>query len=529
MSEEDIQAAVDEAEEFDPNQNGRQPASSPRLLVGSDVELAQFVIDDLRTRLGEVVFCEGGFWYYTGTRWRGIPEHEVELAVQRYDGTVFRTQSNSASVVKLNDARVRSIIKQMAPKLTRLDFFSQAPAGTNCASGFIRFAPDGTPTLEPHRSEHRCRHVLKGHWTGALATEELDCWTGFSLLGHLLQGVFRGDPDAAQKVLVLQEIAGAAAIGYGTRLREPKAVILKGETAENGKSQILDIFRSLLPPGAVASIAAAKMADERFLPGLIGVHLNAADELSGAHAIASEAFKAVVTGEPVTGRDVYRSAVTFRSVAQNVFCTNALPSFAGGMDRGVRRRLLVIPFNRVIPKDERVEKIGLRIGEEEPDLLLTWAIEGASRLIRQRDFTLPPSSTDALKNWLSTADPVIAWAEAEVTAADPASAGWREARIKSGDAYSLFRRFAENEGFNKDRLPAINSFVTRLTAHRPTITVKHTNKGNWLTGINIDGYEPPAGQHGLPLGAPVEDLTSLRRPFSLKGEGVVGKSPSCLQ
>src|SRR5207248_2497526 len=155
------------------------------------------------------------------------------------------------SVVKLNDTRVRSIIKQMAPKLTRLDFFSQAPAGINCASGFIRFAPDGTPTLEPHRSEHRCRHVLKGHWTRALATEELDCWTGFSLLGHLLQGVFRGDPDAPQKVLVLQEIAGAAAIGYGTRLLEPKAVILKGETAENGKSQILDIFRSLLPPDAI--------------------------------------------------------------------------------------------------------------------------------------------------------------------------------------------------------------------------------------------------------------------------------------
>jgi phage/plasmid-associated DNA primase len=188
-----------------------------------------------------------------------------------------------------------------------------------------------------------------------------------------------------QKIALVQEIAGAAALGHGPKLRQPKAVILWGPTAENGKSQILDLFRGLLPPSAIASIPAGKMGDERFAPGLIGKHLNAADELSSAAAIASDTFKNVVTGEPVTGRDVYRSAVTFRAVAQHVFCTNTLPSFAGGMDRGVQRRLLVIPFNHVIPKAERVERIGQIIGEEEADVLLAWTVEGASRLIRQRD------------------------------------------------------------------------------------------------------------------------------------------------
>jgi phage/plasmid-associated DNA primase len=59
---------------------------------------------------------------------------------------------------------------------------------------------------------------------------------------------------------LVQEIAGAVALGYGTRVGQPKAVILAGATAENGKSQILDLFRGLLPLDAVASIAAAKMA-----------------------------------------------------------------------------------------------------------------------------------------------------------------------------------------------------------------------------------------------------------------------------
>jgi putative DNA primase/helicase len=205
------------------------------------------------------------------------------------------------------------------------------------------------------------------------------------------------------------------------------------------------------------------MSDERYLPWLIGKHLNAADELSGASAIASDAFKAIVTGEPVTGRDVYRPAVTFRPVAQHVFCTNSLPSFAGGMDRGVQRRLLVIPFNRVIPKEERIERIGQIIGEEEADLVLGWAVEGASRLIRQRDFTIPISSDEALKHWLSTADPVIAWAEASVTTVDPASLECSDASMKSKHAYAHFKDFAVEEGFQKDRLPALNGFVQRLT------------------------------------------------------------------
>jgi putative DNA primase/helicase len=474
-----------------------QNARPPQLTIGSDVEIARHVIQDLNSRLGDIVFCDGKFWHYGGTHWRGIADHELRLAVQTYDGTTFRTLDNPISVVKLNEARVHSIIKQMEPMLARPDFFAGGPGGINCASGFVSFAPDGAPCLAPHDPEHRCRHVLKGSWDAGDLMWNLQLLFG-ARLGLLLDGVFRGDEDADQKVALLQEIAGAVAVGYGTKLRRPKAVILSGATAENGKSQVLDLLRGLLPPEAIASIAAAKMSDERYLPWLIGKHLNAADELSGASAIASDAFKAIVTGEPVTGRDVYRPAVTFRPVAQHVFCTNSLPSFAGGMDRGVQRRLLVIPFNRVIPKEERIERIGQIIGEEEADLLLAWAVEGASRLIRQRDFTIPLSSDEALKHWLSTADPVIAWAEEKVTTVDPVSPEWGETRMKSSEAHAHFKRFAVEEGFQKDRLPALNVFVQRLTAHLPTIKVKHKSKGNWLTGLKIEGYDPETMRNSFP-------------------------------
>jgi phage/plasmid-associated DNA primase len=306
--------------------------------------------------------------------------------------------------VKLNKTRVDSIIHEMTAMLARPEFFADASVGINCASGFIAFAQDGTPTLRPHDPEHRCRHVLKGSWTSSWAAEEEPIFILLEsldlLLVRLLEGVFLGDADGVEKRKLLAEIAGAAALGYGNKLRQPKAVILEGKTAENGKSQVLDLFRGLLPPQAVASIPAAKMGDQHFVVGLIGKHLNASDELSGADAIAGDVFKAVVTGEPVTGRDLYCPAITFRPIAQNVFATNALPSFKGGMDKGVQRRLLVISFNRTIPEDGRVENIGLRIADEEADWLLKWAVAGASRVIRQRAFTIPPSSKIALRDWL---------------------------------------------------------------------------------------------------------------------------------
>jgi phage/plasmid-associated DNA primase len=472
MSDETIRDLADVAEEWSSEDEGRYGPPG-QVLIGSDVEIAEYVAADLRSHLGRVIFCEGHFWHYDKSHWRAIDAAELRCVVHRYDGAVYGPKNN---VVRLGKSRIDSVIHEMGAMLGEPDFFKLAPVGINCASGFIKFITDGTPSLEPHDAEHRCRHVLKGKWTESLSTVELELVVRFSRLGQLVYGVFEGDPDAEQKVALLQEVAGAAATGYGTQLRDPKAVILKGERAENGKSQVLDLYRSLLPPDAVASMPAGKMSEERYLPQLAGKFLNAADELSASSAIASDTFKAVVTGEPVTGREAYLPAVSFRPVAQHVFCTNTLPSFSGGMDRGVQRRVLVVQFNRVIPKEERVEHIGLRVGEEEPDLLLAW------------DFTIPPSSDEALRNWLLGADPVVAWVNAGgVTVVDPETSGWKEAKVKSGDAYRVFKMFAEREGFPMNKLPSVSSFVQRLRANCPTIQTKHTNTGNWLRGIRVAG------------------------------------------
>ena len=67
------------------------------------------------------------------------------------------------------------------------------------------------------------------------------------------------------------------------------------------------------------------MGDERHIIGLAGKLLNASDELSFSAAIVSDTFKAIITGEPVDERNVYKSRVEFRPMAQHLFATNTLP------------------------------------------------------------------------------------------------------------------------------------------------------------------------------------------------------------
>lgn len=459
-------------------------ADQKTLEIGSDVEIAGRVGEDLHRAHGDIIHADGNFWRYEVTHWLAIPEHELRRAVHDYDGAHFKTPTGEPSRVKLSKSRVDSVLNEFAAKVEQPSFFENVAVGINCASGFIRFDRHGLPELVAHDPDHRCRHTLPGRWspgTGGLPPDG-------SLLGRLLDGVFRGDDDAVAKVDLLAEIVGAAALGYATRLRQPRAVILKGETAENGKSQVLDLARGLLPPSAICSVTAGRMGDERHIIGLVGKLLNASDELSSADAIASETFKAVVTGEPVQGRDVYKSRVEFRPVAQHLFAANNLPGFAGGMDRGVQRRLLVIQFNRVIPTEERIEAIGRRIADEESDLLLGWAVRGAARLIQHRDFSIPASSKAALNDWLYGADPVLAWL-AECVETRPIVDD--EPKVRTNYAHHQFRAWAEAAGFKRDTLPAINAFVQRIKANAAGTEYRRRSDGPVFLGMVVRHFSSP--------------------------------------
>jgi P4 family phage/plasmid primase-like protien len=430
-------------------------------LLRSDVQIAKAMAEAHAADKN----AEGRIWRFRDRRWQAILEDELHREAMRYD----------SEAAPLSKGRVDSIIACLGYELgDDLEFFAGRIVGINCASGLITFAKDGQPSLSrSHDREHRQRHLLAGQWQPGAASEPPEG----SLLATYLRGAFASDPEAEEKIGLLQEIAGVAALGYGTRLTSPKAVILLGRTAENGKSQFLDMLIGLLPPNAVCSVPPERLGDDNKIVLLAGgALLNVSGELSGA--IASERFKAVITGDLLDARKAYgRDTVLFRAEAQHVYAANQLPPFRGGMDAGVRRRLLVVEFLRTIPPEERIPDIGKRIAHEEPDALLAWAVEGARRVIARGHFLEPASSKRALEEWTQTADAVAGWIADRVLPPIEGAAA-EPARVSSADAFADFRLWCMAE----------EGQATRMKQRRFTED---------LQGAGLPGVRYIPGQHGF--------------------------------
>ena len=151
------------------------------------------------------------------------------------------------------------------------------------------------------------------------------------------------------------------------------------------------------------------------------------------------------------------------------------------MDRGVQRRLCVVPFNRVIPLEERIADIGRSVAQREPGLLLSWAVQGASRVLRDKVFTIPSSCRQALREWIFAADPVLAWLDERV---EVDVVGDVQNGIKTSAAYNEFRVWAAAEGFKS--LPEINGFVQRVMSADRRIEHRRSGKaGRRFIGMRI--------------------------------------------
>ncbi|AWK85158.1 DNA primase family protein [Azospirillum thermophilum] len=442
---------------------------------GSDVEMSYLTRDMLIYQYGSVVFTEGEFWSFSATHWVPLPDEILRQYAHKFDGKFYLKPGGKRDKVLLNKGRIDSILHEVAMLMTVRNFFSDAPIGINCLTGFVEIGPNGG-TIYEHSPRHKQRHLIEAHYDA-----EKPALPG-PLLTKLLNGCFANlEPDeSAARILMLSQIGGAAIAGMATKLKKPKAAVLHGQTAENGKSQFLECFRAFLPADAVCAFSIQQIGDERYIPRLSGKLLNTCDELSAA-AVTSDTFKRVVTGEALSGREVRRLAVEVRPVAQHVFSTNVLPSFIGGADRGVRRRLLIVPFERSIPDSEKVENIGARIADEEADGLLAWLIAGAVSLVQAGFFHESQACKQALDDWLFNSDVVLAWLneECEVT-------GKAEDAVPSSLAYSAFSVWAKGEGY--DRIPNANIFKQRMLAADPQsrIAWKPTNKGKVITGLRME-------------------------------------------
>ena len=437
------------------------------LPIGSEVEIAQRLFVDLEVKYGHIVYAEGYYWVYRLNHWQVLNDKEIRRILHLYDGAAY---GNGGSI-KLSGNKMEGVLKILPSLFDEEDFFKEKVVGINCLSGFIQFSAHGEPELIDHNPDHRQRFVIDAHWPLNKQTNEK------LLFNTLMEGCFNNDEDAEQKVQLLAEIMGAACLCYGTKVKSPKAFVLYGASANNGKSQILKLMRDLLPKEARVSVSPKNFDIDHYKITFVGATLNAVDELS-TNAIASDSFKQLVTGDEISGCAKYKAPISFAPQAIHVFSANVLPPFRNGFDKGVKRRLMVIVFNRSIPEKEKVECIAEKIIENEKDYLLSFAVIGAQRLLQNGSYIEPKSSKNALREWVYNADPVQAWFDSCVELAP-------YFKIAKSTVYKNFELWAQNEGYNKSHLPKPNNFTQRLKSIWPHFKDGKTGKYRYYEGIKL--------------------------------------------
>ncbi|MDC0971445.1 bifunctional DNA primase/polymerase [Alphaproteobacteria bacterium] len=366
----------------------------------SHTSIAKHILKTLTLNKPTPVYAEGCLWVYEETHWVSLDMPQQRQLVQELDGMKAGKKTFMA-----NASTIDGVLKELCAMCDQKDFFASPPTGVNLSNGFVMIKRNHPACLVEHHPDHRQRHTVNAVWNGGLEREPS------GLFKTLLDGCF-GDSNEAKKIQkIIFQLIGLSCASVSTDLTEPKAFVFYGPTAANGKSQILELIRQLLPKEAVACIPPADFAKEQFLANLIGRTVNLADELSTSKAISSDKMKQVVTGEMITAKLLYRQPIQFKPKALNIFATNALPGFHGGVDTGVERRLAVIPFDFTIPKSERVLNIGKLAAEGQADEIISIAINELSELLERGYFDLPKTIEEATEQWFHDADLIQMWFE----------------------------------------------------------------------------------------------------------------------
>jgi P4 family phage/plasmid primase-like protien len=396
---------------------------------GDHVEIAQQTLGELRGDGEPLVFDEGALCRYqpaTGL-WKAVDLAAQSCVIQRFAGAVVKGEGKPKPL-KIHAGDVTGSIKLAHDQAAKPGFFADGRPGIAFANGFVKVSAKSI-VKHRHAPDNRARYGYPFRYKRAVAGP---------MFLKFLHSLFRDDGDREEKISLLQEFWGASLLGIATKYQ--RAVIAQGD-GENGKNALADVMMAAFPPDAVAALAPQHFESEYRRAMLAGKRINVVSELPEAEIIASESFKAIVTGDMIDGRHIREAPFNFRAVAGHFFCANELPGTAD-QTPGFWRRFLVVTFKRSFRDDpERDPHIARKIIDKELPSIVAWMIVGAQRLMREGVYTIPSSHYAAMTAWQAAANPVASFLAEEARDAADGEAGTPAAIL-----YNRFRNWCSTNG-----------------------------------------------------------------------------------
>ena len=223
--------------------------------------------------------------------------------------------------------------------------------------------------------------------------ENADCPEWLAFLNHNLEG-------DKERIAVLQEFVGYC-LFWDTRCH--KFLLLEGES-RTGKSTFTDIVTALLGEENVSHVPLEAFGQRFALSSTLGKLANICGDTGEIDSVAEGQFKQFTGGDRMDFERKYRDQIHTYPTARVIIATNNRPRF---LDRSeaIWERMILVPWNKVIPKEERDEELRERIKRNELPSILIWALAGEARRREQGHFTQAQAVYDAIEDYKRETNP----------------------------------------------------------------------------------------------------------------------------
>ena len=377
--------------------------------------------------LGPLAYTGGTFWRYEKGVWKPFPEEALGNICTR------------ALKENVQPSWIDGTIKILGTMVFRDE--KDWPRYTNyvnCLDGMINV---DTTDLEPHKPEFGSRSQVPCRY---------DWNADYPLWMTSLEEIFPKEPE---KIKVLQEFFGYCLL---QDCRFERAIFLYG-TGANGKSTVLHVLRQMIGKENTSSLNISDLADRFSLYFLQGKLVNLATETTSRNPIATEIFKACVSGDSISAEKKYKEKFEFEPYAKFLIAMNDTPVIAD-KSYGFERKVIVLQFCRRFTEKERDVELKWKL-EKERDGIFMWSLLGLGRLLNQRDFTVQGIVRQDTDKFMSALNPLIIFTQEEL------DFGPDEKEL----CVNLWQRYAKWCADGHNRALSRNRFYEQLQANFPSI------------------------------------------------------------
>ena len=260
-----------------------------------------------------------------------------------------------------------------------------------------------------------------------------------------LDEVFLSD---AGKIKFIQEAVGYA---FHKSMPIPAIFFLIGDGG-NGKSVFINTISNLCGKENVCNVSLNKLNDEKYILELFGKMINVSGETPNSRFMNTDLVKAVVAGDWVTGREVYKKPSKFKPFAKHYLGMNTLPDIKDST-YGMWRRIYVIEFPRKFTDDEMDVELTKKL-QNELSGIFNWALEGYKRL-RNQNFIFSESGSMLISKqvYQTQSNSALEFFVNHFKKSDP------EDSVALKNTYECYQNFCNDEG-HKDQhsKPELRSF-----------------------------------------------------------------------